>query len=81
MKSSKLIEIFKNGNMVIPIYLLKHYKKFNINMSINAFKDFVKRKCPSEVVMTGGYYGWRHTKIYYMDDVIRVLRYNGVFVK
>lgn len=32
MKSSKLIEIFKNGNMVIPIYLLKHYKKFNINM-------------------------------------------------
>ena len=32
MKSSKLIEIFKNGNMVIPIYLLKHYKKFKLNM-------------------------------------------------
>ena len=27
MKSSKLIEIFKNGNMVIPLYLLKNYKK------------------------------------------------------
>lgn len=33
MKNSKLIEIFKNGNMVIPLFLLKHYKKFNLNMN------------------------------------------------
>ena len=32
MKSSKLIEIFKQGNMVIPIYLLQHYKGFKLNM-------------------------------------------------
>jgi len=32
MKSSKLIEIFKNGNIVIPLYLLKNYSKFNLNM-------------------------------------------------
>ena len=32
MKSSKLIEIFKNGNIVIPLYLLKNYNKFNLNM-------------------------------------------------
>ena len=32
MKSSKLIEIFKQGNMVIPIYFLQHYKKFNLKM-------------------------------------------------
>ena len=32
MKSSKLIEIFKQGNMVIPIYLLKHYKDFKLTM-------------------------------------------------
>ena len=32
MKSSKLIEIFKQGNMVIPIYFLQHYKDFNVNM-------------------------------------------------
>ena len=32
MRNSKLIEIFKNGNMVIPLYLLKNYKKFNLNM-------------------------------------------------
>mgnify|MGYP003472516707 FL=1 len=32
MKSSKLIDIFKQGNMVIPIYFLQHYKDFNVNM-------------------------------------------------
>ena len=32
MKSSKLIEIFKNGNIVIPLYLLKNYSKFNLTM-------------------------------------------------
>ena len=31
MKSSKLIEIFKDGNIVIPIYFLKNYQKFDIN--------------------------------------------------
>jgi DNA replication protein len=32
MKSSKLADIFKNGNMVIPIYFLKNYKKLNLNL-------------------------------------------------
>ena len=32
MKSSKLIEIFKQGNMVIPIYFLQHYKEFKLSM-------------------------------------------------
>lgn len=32
MKSSKLIEIFKQGNMVIPIYFLQHYKEFKLTM-------------------------------------------------
>ena len=32
MKSSKLIDIFKQGNMVIPIYFLQHYKDFNVSM-------------------------------------------------
>lgn len=32
MKSSKLIDIFKQGNMVIPIYFLQHYKDFKLNM-------------------------------------------------
>lgn len=30
MKSSKLIDIFKDGNIVIPIYILKNYKSLNI---------------------------------------------------
>ena len=32
MKNSKLIEIFKNGNIVIPIYLIKNYKNLNLDM-------------------------------------------------
>lgn len=36
MKSSKLIEIFKNGNIVIPVFLLKNIKKLNLEMN-----DFV----------------------------------------
>ncbi len=32
MKNSKLIEIFKSGNIVVPLYLLKNYKKLKLNM-------------------------------------------------
>ena len=32
MKSSKLMEYYKKGNLVIPLYLLENYKKFQIDM-------------------------------------------------
>ncbi len=32
MKSSKLIDIFKQGNMVIPMYFLQHYKEFKLSV-------------------------------------------------
>lgn len=32
MKSSKLIEIFKDGNIVIPMYLLKNYKTLKLDL-------------------------------------------------
>ena len=32
MNHSKLIEIFKDGNIVIPIYFLKHYQEWNLEM-------------------------------------------------
>lgn len=31
MNSSKLMEFFKDGNIVIPIYFLKHYSEFKIS--------------------------------------------------
>lgn len=31
MKSSKLMEFFKDGNIVIPMYFLKHYSEFKIS--------------------------------------------------
>ena len=33
MKDSKLIEIIKSGNIVIPLYLLKNYKKITNDMN------------------------------------------------
>ena len=33
MKSSKLIEIFKDGNVVVPMYLLKNYKDLKLELS------------------------------------------------
>lgn len=35
MKNSKIVEIFKDGNMVVPIYLLKHYK--DLKLELNEF--------------------------------------------
>lgn len=32
MKNSELINIFKKGNLVIPMYILENYKKLDINM-------------------------------------------------
>ena len=32
MKNSKLVEIFKNGNIVIPLFLLKNYNKWNLSL-------------------------------------------------
>lgn len=32
MRNSKLIEIFKDGYIVMPLFLLKHYKKFKLSM-------------------------------------------------
>jgi len=36
MKNSKIINIFSSGNIVIPIYLLKNYKNFNLEI-----KEFI----------------------------------------
>lgn len=32
MKSSKLIEVYSSGNIVIPLYIMKYYKKLNIEL-------------------------------------------------
>ena len=32
MKNSELVNIFKKGNLVIPMYILENYKKLDINM-------------------------------------------------
>ena len=32
MSSMKIIDLFSSGNMVIPLYLLKYYRKFNLKL-------------------------------------------------
>ena len=44
MKSSKLIEIFKDGNIVVPIYLLKHYKEMKLELDEFVFLMYLYNK-------------------------------------
>ena len=32
LKSSKLVEMYSAGNIVIPLYIMKYYKKLNIEL-------------------------------------------------
>lgn len=41
MKGAKLVDIFRYGNIVIPIFLLKNYKKFNLEMQEFIFLMFL----------------------------------------
>ncbi len=44
MKSSKLIELLKDGNMVVPMYLLKNYKKLNLELDEFIFLMYLYNK-------------------------------------
>ena len=48
LKCSKMIEIFKNGNMVIPLYLLKNYKKFKLDL--NEFVFLMYLQIPQSII-------------------------------
>ncbi len=41
MKGSKLIEIFKNGNLVIPLFLFKNYKKLKLELNEFVFLMYI----------------------------------------
>ena len=32
MKNTKIIDIFKDGNIILPIYLIKHYREMNLKL-------------------------------------------------
>ena len=44
MKGSKLIDIFKCGNLVIPLFLLQHYKDFKLKMDEFIFLMYLYNK-------------------------------------
>ncbi len=44
MKSSKLIDLYSCGNIVIPIYLLKNYKKLNVELDEFIFLMYLYSK-------------------------------------
>ena len=53
MKSSKLIEIFKQGNMVIPLYLLQHYKDFKLKLDEFIFLMYLYNLGEKEIKEVG----------------------------
>ena len=44
MKSSKIIDILKEGNIVIPSYLLKNYKKLKLELNEFIFLMYLYNK-------------------------------------
>lgn len=44
MKGSKLIELFQDGNIVIPMYLLKNYQKMNLSLDEFVFLMYLYHK-------------------------------------
>ena len=44
MKGDKIVDILKSGNIVIPIYLLKNYKKLNIKLEEFIFLMYLYNK-------------------------------------
>ena len=44
MKSSKIVDIFKDGNIVIPIYILKNYKKLKLELNEFIFLMYLYNK-------------------------------------
>lgn len=49
MKGNKIVDIFKSGNIVIPIYLLKNYKKLNIKLEEFIFLMYLYNKGNNKV--------------------------------
>ena len=44
MKSSKIMDILKDGNIVLPIYLLKNYKEFHLELNEFVFLMYLYNK-------------------------------------
>ena len=44
MKSFKIVDIFKDGNIVIPMYILKNYKKFKLELNEFIFLMYLYNK-------------------------------------
>ena len=44
MKGSKLIEMYKDGNIIIPLYIFKKYKSFNISLNEFVFLMYLCSK-------------------------------------
>lgn len=44
MSNSKIVDIFKDGNFVIPIYMLKNYKKLNLELEEFIFLMYLYNK-------------------------------------
>ncbi|MCI8346889.1 MAG: DnaD domain protein [Bacilli bacterium] len=49
MNGNKIVDIFKSGNIVIPVYLLKNYKKLNIKLEEFIFLMYLYNKGNNQV--------------------------------
>lgn len=55
MNNAKIIDIFKDGNIVIPIYLLKNYKKLNLELDEFLFLMYLYSKGNNTIFDPGNF--------------------------
>lgn len=55
MNNAKIIDIFKDGNIVIPIYLLKNYKKLNLKLDEFLFLMYLYSKGNNTIFDPGNF--------------------------
>lgn len=55
MNNAKIVDIFKDGNIVIPIYLLKNYKKLNLELDEFLFLMYLYSKGNNTIFDPGNF--------------------------
>lgn len=57
MKGSKLVSVFKQGHLVIPLFILQSYKKFNLKMDEFVFLMYLYNLGDSSIFNPGKFAG------------------------
>lgn len=59
---------YKDGDFVLSSLCKRDLEKYNINMKVRDFKNYVKKSRNYKTILTGGGLNYRRTKVYNFYD-------------